>query len=176
MARVRRDDWIRTGLELLADEGEQALTVHRLCEVMGKTTGSYYHHFVDHSRFRSHVIAAWSDEAMARCEVATSVDEGEWRDRRWTLYTSLTDLSVERAMRIWAWREEEAFQAVERLDQRRVAFLGEVYMSAGIHPDEALTLAWADYSAMIGALLVSAPDEVQRKQTQLIETRLESVL
>lgn len=177
MPRVRRDDWIQTGLKLLAEEGEHALTVHRLCEVMGKTTGSYYHHFIDHGGFRSVLIAHWYELAEARCAALmdTSFDGG-WREGRIQLLSVLGDTGVERAMRIWAWREEEAYRAVERLDQRRVTLLNAIYQAAGLDAEQAQRLAWADYSAVIGSLMVAAPDMTRQAQTELIEARLTAPL
>jgi AcrR family transcriptional regulator len=60
--RLAREDWLETGLQLLGSEGEKALTIERLCQVAGRTKGSFYHHFKSYDDFVNALLEYWQSE------------------------------------------------------------------------------------------------------------------
>ena len=58
---VSADEWVAAGLELLRREGEDALTIQRLCERLSRTKGSFYHHFEDVTAFHESLLDAWEE-------------------------------------------------------------------------------------------------------------------
>lgn len=71
-----REDYLRAGLELLADSGPRALTAVRLAAELEVTTGSFYWHFRNVADFRQAVRSYWREvvvpeviaEAMRQAE------------------------------------------------------------------------------------------------------------
>ena len=44
-SRFGKEDWIKLGFEILAQNGAQFLTIDNLCQSASKTKGSFYFHF-----------------------------------------------------------------------------------------------------------------------------------
>lgn len=131
-ARLTPSDWCDAGLTLLRDEGMPALTVDRMCTVLERTKGSFYHHFRDLDVFLSMLLARWEDtltEApIAFAGAATHVKE---RAARLDDAVARLDHRLDLAVRAWALRDERARVAVARVDARRIAYLSELHAAAG---------------------------------------------
>ena len=82
MARTHRDDWIEAGLSLLGREGEAALTLERLCAALGRTKGSFYHHFEGMPALGSAMLAAWEQRHTDVPIAAASRERSVARRRR----------------------------------------------------------------------------------------------
>lgn len=81
-SRLSRQDWLDTGLDLLAEEGHQNLTIKRLAECLGVTKGSFYWHFESVSDLHAGIVQHWlrnkvgaAGLAGARRKEAESVPE-----------------------------------------------------------------------------------------------------
>ena len=73
MSQLKREDWLERGLNLLAEEGSEALTIDSLCQRFGVTKGSFYHHFGSKDAFglvvldrymhiQLDALAKWADD------------------------------------------------------------------------------------------------------------------
>lgn len=56
---MTREDWLRLGLDALAEGGPSALVLEALTKRAGRTKGSFYHHFRDHRDFILALLALW---------------------------------------------------------------------------------------------------------------------
>jgi len=61
VSTTTRADWVAAGLELLRDGGEDAVTVDRLCATLGRTKGSFYHHFEDSAAYQGALLEHWAN-------------------------------------------------------------------------------------------------------------------
>jgi AcrR family transcriptional regulator len=57
----RRDVWFSAAYRLLADRGVESLTVPALCNRVGVTKGSFYHHFSDLPQFVDALAGRWNE-------------------------------------------------------------------------------------------------------------------
>lgn len=125
MATTSRSDWIEEGFRILADEQDGGLTVDALCERLGRTKGSFYHHFPGRNAYVEALLAEWerrsADHLIA---FVSSADRVEDRLRRLNQRASREGRPrLERAIRSWATREPLARRTQDRVDARRLELL-----------------------------------------------------
>lgn len=150
MTRASPGDWAAAGLTLLRDEGAGALTVDRLCAALGKTKGSFYHHFRDLDAYLAALLERWeSDLTDAPIREAGRERDPRRRGARLDAAVRGLDHRLDVSVRAWALWEPRARAAMERVDARRLAYLRDLYRSAG-HPDPQ-TAADLEYAAFVGA-------------------------
>lgn len=153
--RLTPSDWCDTGLALLRDEGMAALTVDRMCTVLERTKGSFYHHFRDLDAFLTRLLVRW-EEALTEAPIAFAgrADALDQRASRLDDAVARLDHRVDLAVRSWGLRDARARAAVARVDARRMAYLTELH--AACNPDGARAIAQLEYLAFVGAQHVSA--------------------
>jgi AcrR family transcriptional regulator len=151
LTRSSREDWCEAGLGLLRDEGHGALVVDRVATAVGKSKGSFYHHFEDLSAFHAALLATWEAELteapIAQAEARPSARVAQKAARLEQVVIGL-DHALDRAVRAWGNADARAKAAVMRVDERRIAYLAELHRAAG-HRD-ARTLAELEYAAFVG--------------------------
>jgi AcrR family transcriptional regulator len=128
MHTVTRDNWIEEGFEVLAGEGDAALTVDGLCSRLGRTKGSFYHHFAGRPGFVQALLGEWERRATDRL-IETGHADAPVEDRLRAVNRQASELRnarLERAIRAWAAREPVARDVQDRVDRRRLAFLEEL--------------------------------------------------
>lgn len=162
--RASPRDWCSAGLALLREEGVAAVTVDRLCAALKKTKGSFYHHFRDIDAFRAALLSRWeevlTEEPIRAAE--REVDPSRRAARLEGLVRGL-DHRLDGAVRAWAHRDSRARAALERVDQRRIDYIAELYRAGG-YPKPRL-LAELEYTAFVGAQhrgLFAAPAHAAR--------------
>ncbi|WP_437669184.1 TetR/AcrR family transcriptional regulator [Sorangium sp. So ce131] len=164
MARTSRNDWLDQGLDLLRDGGEGALTIESLCARLGRTKGSFYHHFQDIAAFLDALLARWEErQTSAPIDHAEGGGAPEQRRQRLGEVVKSLDGRLEIAVRAWALRDERAAAVLRRVDARRVDYLASLFVAEGRARDAALLLARLEYAAFIGAqqLFSDLPAESQ---------------
>jgi AcrR family transcriptional regulator len=154
-SRLAPADWCDAGLALLRDEGMAALTVDRMCTALGRTKGSFYHHFRDLDAFLTRLLVRWeetyTDAPIAFAGAADALDQ---RAARLDDAVERLDHRLEVAVRAWALRDPRARAAVARIDARRMAYLTDLHTA--VHADRARESARLEYLAFVGAQHVSA--------------------
>jgi AcrR family transcriptional regulator len=168
--KMRGEDWVTVGLRLLRDGGEDAITIDRLCAALGRTKGSFYHHFSDIAAYHAALLDAWA-RLHTELLIAAADRAAEPGQRRTLLYRAVrdVDLGLELAVHAWAVRSPVARAAVSRVHDRRIAYLAAL---AGGGPD-AQKRAEIEYAGFIGALHLY-PDDVRRRQA--VTARLAKLL
>jgi AcrR family transcriptional regulator len=174
MARTSKGDWIESGLALLRSEGESALTIDRSCTALGRTKGSFYHHFESADVFAKAVLEAW-EQRHTEAPIAASRD-GTDSARRRTLDTSVKalDWSLDLAVRGWALRDPYAREVVARVDARRIAYL-ESLLPRTLARARRTAIATLEYAAFLGAMQLD-PMRTQNKPLRDAEKLLYEVL
>ena len=104
--RVQKNDWLERGLELLAREGLNTVTIEALCTLLGVTKGSFYHHFDHREAFLEALLSHW-EEHYTRAFIAYS-EQGKTPtaqlERLMKIVVRNHDDS-EVAIRVWAQRD-----------------------------------------------------------------------
>ena len=167
MKRVTRDDWIEEGFRVLASMGDAALTVDALCERLGRSKGSFYHHFDGRPGYVRDLLETWERQATDRL-IETGRADAPVEDRLRAVNREASELKnsrLERAIRGWAAREPEAARVQDRVDRRRLAFMEELCAERMGEGDPARRLARVFQLVFVGAQHLDPPlegDELYR--------------
>lgn len=160
--RLGRSDWIRLGLDLLRDEGGEALSLDRLCAHAGKTKGSFYHHFESLEAFQAAWLEQWRDQATEAIISATEAVKDPTARR--AMLSSLADVEdhrLEAMIRLIAARSPNVAEALEAVDQRREGFIGQLIAEEfGKGPDEAAALGRLIYAVFVMGQM-RAPNDIR---------------
>lgn len=147
--RVSRKDWCMAGLSVLRDQGHQALTIERVCGLLHKTKGSFYHHFGSLDAYHEAVLAQWEADLTEQPIAIASRENGtQKKAEKLDDVVAKLDHRVDRAVRAWALYDERARAAMRRVDERRIGYLAELYRASG-RPEPAL-FAELEYTAFVG--------------------------
>jgi AcrR family transcriptional regulator len=154
--RFSKSDWIEIGEFLLKSEGPDSLVVDRLCEKAKRTKGSFYHHFRDTSAYLQALIDQW--EQRNTLDVIEKAAQQSGANRQLETLNELTlalDLELEIAIRQLAGRSQLVGKLVQSVDQKRLQFLEDLYISLdrpfAIPPRR---IAELEYSAFLGSILL----------------------
>jgi AcrR family transcriptional regulator len=176
--RLSAEDWENGALDMIAEEGVNALAVEALARRLGVTKGSFYWHFRTREALLKAALARW--EAREEHELqnhVVSIDEPRARLRE--LFHRVAREA--RPHRVYA-----AFlQALEltpvahvmaRVSQRRLEFLNQAYRQAGMNKSEAAHRARLAYAAYVGFLQMSLITELPRLSQEQFDAYVEHVI
>lgn len=143
-------DFMTAGLRLLADHGPEALSLATLCDRVGVTKGSFYHHFDTMAGFHEAMLDLW-------CSPPTPPDlplcDGTDASAQLTALRELAvgaDHAIEVAIRGWATWYEPAARAVRLVERRRHELLTATFRRLGIDAARADTLARVGTYLLVG--------------------------
>lgn len=152
MARTSRETWLDEALILLFKEGIDSVRIDTLCTRLNMTKGSFYHHFKNRQLFLEAVLVHWEDTYTAKfieyAEVGNTPIE---KLERLNQIALASENDPEIHIRAWALTDEIAQETVNRVDQRRIDYLVQLYTHLGLDDAEALTISRIIYSVLIGA-------------------------
>ncbi|MEO5578775.1 MAG: TetR family transcriptional regulator [Sphingomicrobium sp.] len=176
-ARLARQDWINCGLRSLATDGAAALKVGALATAMGVSRGSFYWHFRDFADFRGQVLASWRDRTVDQV-IRDFEDDvaGPGRLQRLVKRAFFGKRGLDRAVRIWAADEPEVAAMVATVDARRVGYMTELLIAAGVEPAQAQPRAAFIYWAYLGQAIVMDPASaaIDEEDMELISNLFEA--
>ncbi len=150
--RLTREDWLETGLKLLSDLGEQALTLEKLCQATSRTKGSFYHHFQDRDDFVKALLEYWRSKYTDRIIIAVDRLKDPIAQRReLDRLAANVDNRLEQVMRNWSGVDERVRQTIKQVDDKRNEYLTNLNgKSAQIDSKRASELAIVEYAAFLG--------------------------
>jgi AcrR family transcriptional regulator len=168
--RLTSRDWVNAGLKALAKSGFTALKADTLSKALGVSRGSFYWHFADVGAFHAAVLQHW--RKVAYDNVVREV-EGAPENRLAALVERAfrADVRLERAMRSWAMVDAKARAMVEAIDTRRLKYIRQLLIEAGLAANQASARARILYWAYLGHGLSAtkpAPAEWQRILEELL--------
>lgn len=149
MARhLTRNDWIRHGLVTLGREGPNALKIGAMAARLGVSRGSFYWHFRDAADFRAQLLGAWEARTTDPVIRELAALQGEPDRLKHLLTRAFTGArGLDHAIRSWAASDPEVAKAVEAVDARRIEYIANMLIAAGVPPDRArgraVFLCWA---------------------------------
>ena len=138
--RLGRRDWIRTGQDILRENGVAGVKLAPLTRRLGVSTGSFYHHFADFDEYLGAVADAYSlDRVQGLLDRARDAGGDPVGRIRALARLSLDDhtFDLDRAMRTWATMDERASVNMRRAEERVLAFLAEAFRDLGFGTAEA---------------------------------------
>jgi AcrR family transcriptional regulator len=168
--RLTKSDWIEHGLRTLASDGANALKVGPMATQLKVSRGSFYWHFCDIADFRAQVLRSWQERATEQVIRDLEAAKAE-PDRLKHLMRRafVTKRSLERAIRSWAAEDKDVAAAVASVDARRVSYIAEMLVAAGVDSRRALPRAAFMYWAYLGQPIVMDPSHASIPATALDE-------
>lgn len=151
------DQWVTGGLEILAEEGIDAVRVERIAKRIGLSKGPFYWRYPDRPALLRAMLAHWRAERTGGLieQVAPASSARErleklvglaLRDR----YQSIDVARLEGAVRAWAAHDDLAAAVVREVDAERLRHLESELGAMGAGTAERGKLAQAIYMGLIG--------------------------
>lgn len=151
MARLTRDKWLAEGLKILAEFAQHKIRVLYLCERLGVTRGSFYHHFESIEDFIQALLEHWEREnTLAFIEATRNTEDPSAKMAVLNEQVLQADQAVEAAIRSWSYYHPVVKEVLDRVDRTRLDFLKTVFVQMGIPTQRAAGLAQLDYATLIG--------------------------
>ena len=178
VAKVRtpRGEWIKAGLQALAEGGPEAVRVEALATRLGVSKGGFYWHFADRQALLDEMLDAWA-RAVAE-DVITRLESrpAEPRDKLQQLFelAPSVDFPVELAIRDWARRDERVAARVRGVDNQRMEYLRLQFGQFCADEDDAEARSMLAFSLFVGSYFIVAqhPDRTRGEVLQLAFDRL----
>jgi AcrR family transcriptional regulator len=170
--QLDREAWLAGALELLRENGVDAVRVEPLAARLGVTKGSFYWHFRNRQDLLASLPQFWADRQTGPVLAYGMAAEGGpvAKLRAVAEYLGREDPDrYDNAMRGWAQFDETVARTVQAIDQRRLAFAMGLFEAAGLSPDEAEVRARLFYFFDVGGQITGdAPaDNAEREARSL---------
>ena len=152
--RLRAEDWVAAGLDVLVESGAAAVKVLPLANGLGVTTGSFYWHFKNRDALSEALLDAW-EATNTRAIVdavatpGTVVDKFIALSREWLGWSDF-DPELDLAVRDWGRRDPAVLKRLKAADERRVAAFVEMMQPEGHGPTMTLHRARTMYYLQMG--------------------------
>lgn len=159
-SRKSREHWVRAALDALRDSGIEGVRVEPLALSLEVTKGSFYWHFANREALLDAMLDAWEEagtEAIIR-EVASNAPATDQLRALWkrTLEDSHDDLRTELAIRELGLRDEAVRARVQRVDDKRMRFVRDLFRQMGLPAPLAEARSLLLYSLLIGNHFIDA--------------------
>ena len=142
----------------LATDGASALKVGAMAAALGVSRGSFYWHFKDFSDFRAQLLHNWRERTVDQViREFEDDDAGPGRLQRLIKRAFFGKRGLDRAIRMWAADEPEVAAMVAAVDARRVGYMAELLIAAGVDVKQAQPRAAFIYWAYLGQAFVMDP-------------------
>ena len=169
--RTPRATWIEAGLRALAaGGGPDAVRIEPLAKSLGVTRGGFYGQFNSRGALLEAMLDTWeratTDEVLAQVE-RTGGDAREKIRRAGALTFSDELLPIELAIRDWARHDAAVAERLRRVDNRRMAYLRQLFASFCADEDEVEGRAVLAFSLAIGYHFIAADPKPRRRRDAL---------
>ena len=134
--RLSRSHWLEVALELLQDEGINAVTVDALATKLSITRGSFYHHFKDREDLSKEMLAYWKQKwtVEIRDDVAAlGIDGVQSLAALGNLIKHRKAAGYDTAIRAWAIHDDSAQEVVKEADRIRLDFIRSQFEKIGFN-------------------------------------------
>lgn len=152
---TNREDWVRTALQILVEEGAGEVKVLTLANRMGCSRSNFYWFFKDREALLAELLAYWQAKNTAAIvgragRPATRVSQGVlnifdcWAD------PDLFDARLDFAIREWARRSDAVATEVTHADNLRLDAIAVLFARFGASPTQAIVRARTLYFMQLG--------------------------
>jgi len=151
MARLSKKDWLEEGFKILTEFAQNKLRILYLCERLGVTRGSFYHHFTSIDNYIAELMEAW--EEMNTLEFIRVANQGENLDEKIELLNKQVKKSnhaLETSIRSWSFYKPIVKKHLDKVDQIRLSFLEGIFIESGMPPKQAQLKAKLEYILLVG--------------------------
>jgi AcrR family transcriptional regulator len=132
--RLTRNCWQEAALELLHNEGINAVTVDALASQLNITRGSFYHHFKDRKDLSKDMLDYWKQKwtVEIRDDVeAFGIDGLQYLVALGNLIRHRKGAGYDIAIRAWAIHDDMALEIIRETDKIRLDFIRKQFEKIG---------------------------------------------
>ena len=159
--RRNPQDFYAVAFELLEAEGFLAVTAAGLCDRMGVTRGSFYHHFLSIDDFVDRLLEYWEDRYTTTPVASVAAIEGDDAQREEQLrFAQLLPHGAEAAIRVWSGVNVRVAAAQQRVDDFRRSSTAEHLRQHGLNDQDAADYADLAVASLIGMEMLDRPANV----------------
>ena len=172
------EDWEREALELIAEQGVQALAVEPLARRMGITKGSFYWHFSGREALLERALSRW-EEHDSRNLNASLGEIDHPRDRLVSFFRRVgkEKLTHEVYSELCAAAGHPQVEPVlERVAERRMEHLSAAFEELGMSPVRARHQARLTYSVYLGFLQLQRQHQTPSLSSEEFDAYIEHVI
>jgi AcrR family transcriptional regulator len=163
-APLTREAWVKAAMNLIAQEGVQAVAVEPLALALGVTKGSFYWHFQNRDDLIHASLEAWEQDQSADVVSRYGGIADPRRRLRVLLFAAFEDLENGKFFAALTVSSEDprVQPYLQRATERRLAFGVETFQALGLTEKEAKERALLAYAAYAGSfqLLRTTPEAV----------------
>ncbi|MCP4418946.1 MAG: TetR/AcrR family transcriptional regulator [Chloroflexi bacterium] len=162
MTRKTKRDWFIIGVQILLASGAQGLTIDALCQQLGVTKGSFYHHFGSYDGFKQQFLTFYEQEGTLDI-ISQLADLPTAKEKLQGLLAIVVDFSDKQtgepdvAMRAWALQDTAVRQTQMRVDGRRRAYVQSLCEEITGDTAQAKTIAQLLYAVLVGCEQMQPP-------------------
>ena len=151
MARLTKEKWLAEGEKILSEFAQDKLRILYLCDRLGVTRGSFYHHFQSIEDYVRELMKQWSRENTAAFIQAAN-QGGSPREQMEILNAHVmeADQSVEAAIRSWSYYHPIVKEYLAIVDQRRIDYLEQIFVHFEADSSRARIMAELEYAMLVG--------------------------
>ena len=150
-----KQDWLKAGLDNLADAGVMGLTIDRLSNDLGLTKGSFYHHFRNVEDFQQQLISFWADQFLSTSHVLPHKSDELLALLDQVISEAYGSVSgPEIAIRVWAQEDDFVRSVVQKVDSARGGFIFTVFNSITVDESQAHLMTELLSTILIGSLTI----------------------
>ncbi len=129
-----------------------------MAKELGVSKGSFYWHFTNRAALLAAVVDAWERRGTLEIIESVRAQTQDPADRLWALFertfgTPSSSDAFETSVRAWAGQDTHAARVARRVDERRLRFVADLLVDAGIPRAEAKRRADLLYCTLIGEYL-----------------------
>jgi len=161
---LSRENWVKAAINLIAQEGVQAVAVEPLALALGVTKGSFYWHFRNRDELILAALEVWEQDQSADVVSRYGGIEDPVKRLRLLLFAAFEDVENGKFFAALAVSSEDprVQPCLRRATERRLTFGAEAFQAMGLSAEEARQRALLAYAAYAGyfQLLRTTPDAV----------------
>jgi AcrR family transcriptional regulator len=158
--RLDRTAYFIAAFNILAESGHDGLTIAALCNHLGVTKGSFYHHFIDISDFVDALLVFWTTEHQTGLSLlGEEVPNTDQRLDELKGVAMALPHGAEAAIRAWSWSNESVAKVQKQVDTDRMEHLARTAENAGLSGERARLLAKITMSVMVGMQQLDRPTD-----------------
>jgi AcrR family transcriptional regulator len=167
-----REVWLDTARQALIEEGTAGVEINKLAKRLGSSRGGFYWFFKDRVQLLDELLAYWVRTSTMLFEKILELPSRNGMQE----YLAMTNLWVDEndydpkwdgAVRDWARTSETARKAVQKVDEKRIAILEQIFNDMGYRGKEANVRARVMYYHQVGYYAMGT-QESQRKRRALL--------
>lgn len=170
-ARLTRADWLSAALDLLVENGIDAVRITRLADHLGVTRGSFYWHFAGRAALLDAMLDVWAQTNTASVIRAATV-EGTLEDRVLALFMcwvdpDIFDPKLDFAVRDWARGDAKLQEIIKEADRQRMDAIISMFAESGFAQPEAVIRARNIYYNQMGYYALNVEESLSERMSYL---------